>query len=435
MGVEVPQQNYGVPSRSTFQHPSHGLQEGWVLHTAIRPISRNNSETPIPGPKAQGNNPLVYRGKLQHMAAELGGYKQAHPSPTPLTIGHSREEESPTSLKMDALSKFFFSLERKNGQSRHIHCLYSEDGRDLTEPSEIRRRTVQFYAGLYSSEYVEDDELPAHFNEGLSSVSESSKEELKRPLSGQELFTALQDMERGKAPSIDGLPVQFYREFWAVLGNGLLAVLNESLTDGLLPLSCRRAVITLLPKKGNLQDIKNCRAVSLLCSDLKIFSKTLANRLKKVMGQIIHIDQTYCVPGRSIFDNVCLIRDILHVCNLFSVDLGLIAVDQEKAFDRVEHRYLWKTLEAFGFGLDFVKMIKVLYQDIENVLKINGGLSAPFKGLRDEGCAALTSALRSNPSHLRHLDLSSNNLGDSRVKSLSAGLENPHCKLETLGER
>ncbi|KAK3566086.1 hypothetical protein QTP86_025538 [Hemibagrus guttatus] len=43
MGVEVPQQNYGVPSRSTFQHPSQGLQEGWVLHTAIRPISRNNT--------------------------------------------------------------------------------------------------------------------------------------------------------------------------------------------------------------------------------------------------------------------------------------------------------------------------------------------------------------------------------------------------------
>ncbi|KAK3528991.1 hypothetical protein QTP70_014114 [Hemibagrus guttatus] len=99
MGVEVPQQNYGVPSRSTFQHPSQGLQEGWVLHTAIRSISRNNSETPIPGLKAQGNNPLVYRGKLQHMAAELGGYKQAHPSPTPLTMRHSREEESPTSLK------------------------------------------------------------------------------------------------------------------------------------------------------------------------------------------------------------------------------------------------------------------------------------------------------------------------------------------------
>ncbi|KAM9467776.1 uncharacterized protein Hap1MRO34_014457 [Clarias gariepinus] len=53
-------------------------------------------------------------------------------------------------------------------------------------------------------------------------------------------------------------------------------------------------------------------------------------------------------------------------------------------------------------------------------------------GVSDEGCAALTSALRSNPSHLRVLDLSWNKVGDSGVKYLCAVLENPHCKLETL---
>ncbi|XP_060760279.1 NACHT, LRR and PYD domains-containing protein 12-like isoform X2 [Neoarius graeffei] len=53
-------------------------------------------------------------------------------------------------------------------------------------------------------------------------------------------------------------------------------------------------------------------------------------------------------------------------------------------------------------------------------------------GVSDEGCAALSSALRSNPSHLRDLDLSFNKLRDSGVKCLCAGLENPHCKLETL---
>ncbi|KAI5609501.1 NLR family CARD domain-containing protein 3 isoform X5, partial [Silurus asotus] len=55
-----------------------------------------------------------------------------------------------------------------------------------------------------------------------------------------------------------------------------------------------------------------------------------------------------------------------------------------------------------------------------------------YCGVSDEGCAALTSALRSNPSHLRDLDLSDNKVGDSGVKCLSAVLENPHCKLEIL---
>ncbi|XP_070850121.1 protein NLRC3-like isoform X2 [Chaetodon trifascialis] len=52
--------------------------------------------------------------------------------------------------------------------------------------------------------------------------------------------------------------------------------------------------------------------------------------------------------------------------------------------------------------------------------------------ITEEGCASLASALTSNPSHLRELDLSYNHPGDSGVKLLSAGLEDPHCRLDTL---
>ncbi|XP_076846983.1 ribonuclease inhibitor-like [Brachyhypopomus gauderio] len=50
----------------------------------------------------------------------------------------------------------------------------------------------------------------------------------------------------------------------------------------------------------------------------------------------------------------------------------------------------------------------------------------------EEGCSSLASALSSNPSHLKELDLTYNHPGESGVKLLSARLEDPHCRLDTL---
>lgn len=107
------------------------------------------------------------------------------------------------------------------------------------------------------------------------------------------------------------------------------------------------------------------------------------------MNYIIYSDQSYCVPGRSIFDNIHFIRDLIHTSKLFGFNFGLFSMDQEKAFDRVEHEYLWRTMEAFNFSSVFLNRIKVLYGGIQSMLKVNGGLSAPFnvnRGIR-QGCS------------------------------------------------
>lgn len=189
------------------------------------------------GATANQNQLRAFKGKKATLADLLGTRSQG-------ALVRSRFQSF---SEMDAPSNFFFSLERKNGQRKSIQCLRSEDGKVLTEISDIRKRAVSFYKELYTRSFV-DGQLMAEFvADHLPKVNEDSYAKLVSPLKIEEVFIALQSMKNGKAPGLDGLPVEFYKAYWHLLGEDLLAVLSDSLDKGQLPLSCRRAVLTLLP--------------------------------------------------------------------------------------------------------------------------------------------------------------------------------------------
>ena len=67
---------------------------------------------------------------------------------------------------------------------------------------------------------------------------------------------------------------------------------------------------------------------------------------------------------------------------------AIISLDQEKAFDRVNHNFLQRVLEKFNFGPDFRRWVRVIYTDISSLVINNGWLSSPFplqRGVR-QGC-------------------------------------------------
>ncbi|CAM2107092.1 unnamed protein product [Caretta caretta] len=195
-------------------------------------------------------------------------------------------------------------------------------------------------------------------------------------------------MPTNKSPGIDGLTVEFYRVFWDILGPDLVTVWAESLQSGVLPLSCRRTVLALLPKKGDLRDLRNWRPVSLLSTDYKIVAKAILLRLGSVLVDVIHPDQTYTVLDRSIFDNLFMVLDLLELGRRDSLSFTLLSLDQEKAFDRVDHGYLLTTLWAFGFGPQFVGFLRVLYASAECLVKLNWTLTEPVSFRRGvwQGC-------------------------------------------------
>ncbi|CAM2111852.1 unnamed protein product [Caretta caretta] len=139
-------------------------------------------------------------------------------------------------------------------------------------------------------------------------------------------------MPTNKSPGMDGLTVEFYGVFWDVLGPDLVIVWAESLQSGVLPLSCS--------------------------TDYKVVAKAISLRLGSVLADVVHPNQTYTVLGRTIFDNLYLVQDLLKLGRRDGLSFALLSLDQEKVFDRVDHGYLLGTLRAFGFRPQFVGFLQ-----------------------------------------------------------------------------
>ncbi|CAM2116774.1 unnamed protein product [Caretta caretta] len=284
-------------------------------------------------------------------------------------------------------SRFFYALEKTRGAKKHVTCLLAEDSAPLTDLVEMCERARDFYTSLFSPDPTDPCACRVLWEE-LPTVSVGDQDRLELPLTLAEFSEALRRMPTNKSPGMDGLTVEFYRAFCDILGPDLATVWAESLQGGVLPLSCRRAVFALLPKKGDRRDLRNWRPVSLLSMDYKIVANAISLWLGSVMADVIHPDQTYTVPGRSIFDNLFLVRDLLELGCRDGLSFALLSLDQEKAFGRVDHEYLLSTLQAFGFGPQFVSFLQVLYASAECLVRLNWTLTEPVsfgRGVR-QGC-------------------------------------------------
>jgi hypothetical protein len=139
-------------------------------------------------------------------------------------------------------------------------------------------------------------------------------------------------------------------------------------------------MITLLPNEGkDTNGIKNWRPITLSNCDSKIISKAISLKTSKVLESIIDPSHTAYVPGRSVADILRSNFFYKNYCCKNNIGSVLILLDAKKAFDLVDHRYIEKTLIAFGFGPGFIQIFKTLYSNITARILINGFASESIK--------------------------------------------------------
>ena len=285
-------------------------------------------------------------------------------------------------------SRFFFQQENKRQSRKVITKLRNDLGEVIQGNNEVLDYISLFYQHLYTDDLTDGPSESFLLSSIDKALPDALSLNLEKSLAVEECLVALNLMKPDKSPGSDGLPAEFYKCFWNIIGNDLAEVLNFCFSKGLLSESMRLAILSLIHKKNDPCSIKNWRPISLLNVDYKIGAKVFALRLKKVLPILLSEDQTCCVPGRSIFENLMLYRDVFDYSDTKDLPIAIIKIDQEKAFDRVSWSFLIKVLTKMNFGTNFINLIRTLYTEVSCKVLNNGHLSRSIslkRGVR-QGC-------------------------------------------------
>lgn len=102
----------------------------------------------------------------------------------------------------------------------------------------------------------------------------------------------------------------------------------------------------------------------------------------KVAPSLIHPSQAGFIQGCRIADQTKLICMMLYYAEAVEKNGLIVALDQEKAYDKIDHAYLWQTLWKFKIPEKYIKTIQALYGSAETQIMVNGHLSSPWRVIR-----------------------------------------------------
>ena len=263
-----------------------------------------------------------------------------------------------------------------------IHAAHTDTWRkiltDVHEPTlQAQRDAAHVFAQLAST-----TTLP----EGIKRALEAD-----RIVAVPNIIAAIRDLARNSTPGGDRIPLEFYLRHTEKIAPLLSSLYTEALRDGRMTDSMVKATLSPIYKeKGLPSDTLMYRPISVTTVAYRIFAKCIAQRLNIAVKYLLGDPQVGYCPHRTLDENVILIRQLIHDVNTNRPHDGgmILMLDNTKAFDRVQHDFMFRTLEAFGLPASLIDAVRTLYADASISIKLNGQVGPAFKATSGvkQGC-------------------------------------------------
>ena len=274
-----------------------------------------------------------------------------------------------------------------NGLTK-MKFINDEGEEEITEDdTKIEEFAVSFYDALFNGRHDKNlvdtgvpfqpsDRYLEEFLAELPSISEESKANLVKELTLEDLEKIVKMSPNGKTPGLDGLPYEFYKRMWDIIGRDFLQVANDQMSSFHLIESGRHGATVIPPKVKGVPFVTELRPITLLCCDYRLMSKAMNDKLNPVMVEVVGSNQLATgEKEKNILTGAYDIISTIDYINKHRKPAFIASYDMVKAYDRASVRFLLLVMERMGFPEKFRRWISMLHENATTCLVLPTGLS------------------------------------------------------------
>jgi hypothetical protein len=281
------------------------------------------------------------------------------PTPVFLTLAKNRSEGKLSLIKDNNNADFESDEARNNHILTEFSKIYNPDPTPPLHDNVIYQFLVP---EICNSDVVQNSKL-----------RQDEKDWLDRPLTIAELDIAAGKGKLRSAPGADGFSNQLIIKCWHLLRLPFYNYVVFCYGTGILSRNFRSATIRLIPKKGDLSNLKNWRPISLLSNFYKILSRAINIRLNRFVNRLCTRAQKGYNPRRYTQEVLINVWEQIQNCKVNNIKGAIVAIDMAKAFDTLSHDFLGKVYDFFNFGENIKKWLSLLGNQREACILLDNG--------------------------------------------------------------